>query len=996
LYKLLIIFLVISTILPPVSFNPVKAYSDHPNLFVSAENSLFDNHFFGAMVVEVIVRQQNTQLDQSIGEPNVSVDGKRLRMVQSTDGNWYAFFANTDKAKQADQIALSGLPGQSIDFGVFCSGSTPSQVFGVDFSQTDGVAIPDSANLTGTTQGNAAFSSCSGNATAPTSQNNVIRNIPFLNTNPKVLPGQIGINQNVWPLIQLFTFSESVHIEYNGAGSTQSVDLEYSDIPKIGLSLDKVSYPPGSEVFATINDTQLNMDPTSQDSWTFNVDSPEATFYQAFALVGGSASGSGLVNLLPSLPDLGFRDNGHLTMSIGNVVNLKTNPLQTSSSITANGITYSKLVTFVETGPNTGIFESSLNSISTLGILQNAPRDSSGSITYNLQSASIVSGTSTAGLTTGTVNGNFEPGQRVAITLIDKNQNINSNEIDELNVFRTSALIPTLKIGNPITLSSSSDVRFYTNSAGFANPLPVQSTVFDNNSLRLIVDTRSQSMPSFQKITVNLGILAQNLKNLLIDTGQPNSMGTNWLNYDVRSFQQQLGITSFSGMSMTLYFGSLGNLPVQILTAGTVVAGNGLVQVSKSTVSSIESVPANLPVFLEINFNTPGTISNPSDTQPIVFDIFSFGMQNNQQMNNAIYRAELQETSANSGVFSGTWEYAIVNQVNQFDPNLIKSLRTFGSNIKFLVQNQLVDAEAIHFSILSTQSGSPTTVTAQKNLPTHTGTVTLDSPNYRIGSTVVISVTDPDLITDADSIVTYSSVNDPNSSADDTVGDANGDILLEVWIKGFRFQHCTINGITYGGLAATGFTLTETGPGTGIFKGSFRMPSQICNQDGTELISPVGGNVEAWYHDFRDNYGRSIVIESTVQAASSNINNTPTVSMQQSSKILKSTQIIDENGRLLQNPHVGQTIDFKSLISNGDSQKSQTISYIVQIKDDANKVVFLQWVNYNLPSSSIINKEISWKPSVSGSYSAEIYLWDSMDSSLPLNDKQSYKIRVFP
>ena len=210
-------------IISSMNFHDAKAYSTHPNLFVSAENSIFDNHFFGPMVVEVIVREDNTQTDQAIGEPIVTVDGRHLRMVQSSDGNWYAFFANTDKAKQADQTAHSGSPGQSLDFGVFCSGNTKPSVLGVDISQTDGVAIPDSAGLSGTTQGTAGFNSCTGNATSPSNQNNVIRYPPSLNTNSGVPVGQIGINPNVWPLIQLFTFSNTVQIEYDRSTGTQSV-----------------------------------------------------------------------------------------------------------------------------------------------------------------------------------------------------------------------------------------------------------------------------------------------------------------------------------------------------------------------------------------------------------------------------------------------------------------------------------------------------------------------------------------------------------------------------------------------------------------------------------------------------------------------------------------------------------------------------------------------------------------------------------------------------
>ncbi len=224
-------------------------------------------------------------------------------------------------------------------------------------SQTDGVAIPDSAGLSGTTQGMAGFNSCSGTPTTPSNQNNVVRNPPSLNSNPQVPSGQIGINQNVWPLIQLFTLSNDVQIEYNRSTGIQSVDLNYFDIPNISLSLDRTGYPSGADVFATIDDAELSVDPTSQDSWTFNVGSNSAVFYQAFAESGSSASGSGLVNLMPYLSGLGFKDNGKLSMDTSDVVNLKTNSVQTSLSL--SGI-YDKLVTFVETGPHTGIFETPL------------------------------------------------------------------------------------------------------------------------------------------------------------------------------------------------------------------------------------------------------------------------------------------------------------------------------------------------------------------------------------------------------------------------------------------------------------------------------------------------------------------------------------------------------------------------------------------------------------------------------------------------------------
>src|SRR5437879_5133677 len=185
-----LIVLITST---PVSVINVNAYSDHPDLFVSAENSLFENHFSGAMVVEVVVRDSNSQLNQQLGEPTVTLNGITLRMVQGSSGAWYAFFANVDKAKQADQISSTGTAGQNLDFGVFCDRSTDPSVLGVSFSQTDGVAIPNNG-ISGATQGTASFTACTGTLGAPISQMSVIRNPPSLNMNSGVRTSKIGIN----------------------------------------------------------------------------------------------------------------------------------------------------------------------------------------------------------------------------------------------------------------------------------------------------------------------------------------------------------------------------------------------------------------------------------------------------------------------------------------------------------------------------------------------------------------------------------------------------------------------------------------------------------------------------------------------------------------------------------------------------------------------------------------------------------------------------------
>ena len=59
-------------------------------LYVSAENALFDNHFGGINIVEVVVIGVATETDEKQGEPTVKVYEKQLRMAQGLDGNWYA------------------------------------------------------------------------------------------------------------------------------------------------------------------------------------------------------------------------------------------------------------------------------------------------------------------------------------------------------------------------------------------------------------------------------------------------------------------------------------------------------------------------------------------------------------------------------------------------------------------------------------------------------------------------------------------------------------------------------------------------------------------------------------------------------------------------------------------------------------------------------------------------------------------------------------------
>ncbi len=856
--KKLVLFGALGLLLIPLFGNASAA---NPNLFVSAENSYYDNHFTGSMVIEVIVNDQGLS-DTSVGkgEPDVTINGNNLRMVQATDGRWYGYFANLEKAKAADQIAFdTGVPGVGLDFGVFCSKDTTA--FGPSFSESDGIAIPRSGGVTGATNGNSGFGTCTGTP-AGSVINNVVRNPKSINQNSAIPTGQIGLNPNAWPIIQLYSFNNDLTIQYNGAGGTQQVTLQYDEIPNIAISLDRANYPPGSEVFVTIKDMQLNQDPTARDSWTFNVGSPQATFYGAFNENGANAAngGAGLTNLFSKLSNLGFDSNGKLTMVLGQVIELKANGYQSATA--TDGInTFTQIVTFVESQPNSAIFENfDFGDQSNIKAKSDAPRGQSASIKYNSKSLSIVSGLSTASVNLGTT----QPvsGQKVPVTVVDPDQNINSGAKDRLEVFRSSAIIPTLTIGSPATLENAGSVKFYGDSMdALTAGTSIPSSVPDKNSDRLIMDTRPPvANQIFEKASLNLGVSATTLQNLLIRTSSGDS-GTNWVNYDFRSLEKQLGITDYSDTTVQLYFGLTDLTPVTLVSAGGLTGSQGLIQIPDAAVTAIGSKSGT--AFLVINFDSSnnsvpqGTISTETDRQPLVFDLFSFGQKGTKDINNAIYRFELQETSSNSATFTGTLEYTIANQLNQFDPNLIKTMSPIDDDVKFFVNQRLVDEKGINIAYSDVANIGLTVGTSSKaDISTHSGGVSLNSNTFRFGQPVVVILNDPDLNIKHDTVDIYSVIDNPASPNVDTVGDASGGILLEVLIKDIRYKRCTINGVETPGLAGSGFSLIETGPNTGRFEGIFKMPSQICSKDGTKLISPAGGIIDLKYHDFRDSSGQ--------------------------------------------------------------------------------------------------------------------------------------------
>jgi hypothetical protein len=295
------------------------AYAANANLFVSAENSQFDNYMSGPQVIEVVVIDSDiNDTDEAKGEPDVTVNGKILRMAQAVDGNWYGYFADALQASIADQTA-NDTDGEGLDFGEFCSSSLTLNLGGsnstVTFSDTDGVAIPDSGAIVSNAadgDGTTNFPTC-GNTTSDQAdtdnENNVVREAKDLNKGSNIngAVGQIGLDSEFWPIIQLYELNPTgnVIVQYNKGGGVQSTTLTFDTVDQYAeLSLDRSVYPQGAQVHATITDLWLNIDPTDEDSWTFGTitNGSATTNYQVFD-ENGIGAGNSTTNTDSELTD---------------------------------------------------------------------------------------------------------------------------------------------------------------------------------------------------------------------------------------------------------------------------------------------------------------------------------------------------------------------------------------------------------------------------------------------------------------------------------------------------------------------------------------------------------------------------------------------------------------------------------------------------------------------------------------------------------------------
>ena len=941
------------------------AHAANANLFVSAENSSFDNYMSGPQVIEVVVIDSDiNDTDEAKGEPDVTVNGKDLRMVQAVDGNWYGYFADVKQAQIADSTAAT--PGVGLDFGYFCNnesnlrdGNQPN-ASSVTVTDTEGVAVPvqmSGSIAMGSADGAPIPSSATCSGGSSNVAQNVVRQSKTMNAEePSTdgIGGQIGLASPYWPFIQLYELSPggNVVVQYNRGGGAQTTTLTFDTVDQYaGLELDRRVYPQSAQVHVTVTDLWLNIDPTDEDSWTWAAsEDNSAVYYQLFDENGGNAGDvAGNGDISDQLSDLMCEDNCVLLLDTDvqgrgtHIVTIQdnddtavittsnTNPTYASTTrINAGGLP----VTLTEQGPKSGVFGTYDESdTSVLRITDNANRGISASIDYNDTPTTILVGFSFGTVDIQPPNEVWSSGESIPVVVTDGDANKNSRADEDLDLNDPSvALIPSLSTGDPFTLGEGGDTLqavYYaytppdlvsgqtsTPTTNTADAVSLTATDTTTTRVQLFSDRaliNSTQTASATLLVVELGTNMADLRETINDSrnNAADFRGFNLLNYDVRALGGVENIFLLSGSGEII---GNANAPGTQLNSGLTWTllndqntplpradnSQGLITLSQQAVGNLFNFANKMPTIpdshnIALAYNGTFT-TNPDVPAPIVTDFFSFGFTGDgesasERVANQIIRIEAEETADNSGIFAGSLEYAMLNQLNILN-EATYDFTTIADDPSFIVMEDLTDEDAPRVNYLDLGAdGVSTQVADQEAAPSHSGVVTLDSETYKVADTVTVTLNDRDLNVDSDRIDIYTVVSDRGDDAFDAAGvkdlpkatksgsdfsfGALGRLLDitfddEQWIKHSEGDvTCSDNTTDFNGvddgLGATGFSLVETETASGVFRGDFQIPAVYCQRSGAtgnagEAKSVTGTDIEVNYVDFRDASGEIIEV----------------------------------------------------------------------------------------------------------------------------------------
>ncbi len=239
--------------------------------------------------------------------------------------------------------------------------------------------------------------------------------------------------------------------------------------------------------------------------------------------------------------------------------------------------------------------------------------------------------------------------------------------------------------------------------------------------------------------------------------------------------------------------------------------------------------------------------------------------------------------------------------------------------------------------------------------------IAFDKSSYKIGDRAVIRVIDPDLNKDPD--------------VQDTVD-------VDVWSTSDR--------------AGVDVTLRETGDKTGEFTGEVVLSTDTSS--GTRLHVEQGDTLTARYTDrtLPDPADYDEEIDATISLDTQRLDATATVGISKfptERAPASMPDVVDELGNEVSDVTVGSQVLISSKVSNNQTI-SQDFVHIVKVTDEDGNVVMLSFTQGTLNPNESRTNAFSWTPEATGTYTVEIFVWESFANPVALSPKITETVEV--
>ena len=638
-----------------------------------------------------------------------------------------------------------------------------------------------------------------------------------------------------------FTDDSDIDVVYGDETITLHYEEDLDDLATV--STDRTGVPVDGQVHVTVSDFRLNLDPTGADKWIMNADGELASL-----VIGDTDDDTD--NWIAAFDG----DGGVFTVT--NDVTIVT---------VADG-----QVTLTETGANTGVFESQ-NDDDSSNIEITGDENDDFTIAYADDDVQVFIEDFDSTLETIS-DGTWNSGNTITVRLTD--ENLNTNTLTDQDMELGDGALPILMFGEPITLATVDSIVEVVVDENTPTPLGDRLTIDENTHVGTLM--KSTAFAAEDAYTFTVTLKPDQLSRLQDDTlgnyihySSDLEATTNAHTADLTAEPDRTATPTFvvengariiahgdaDGM-FNITFAIPAEAPDGTPLDDDALAANGVIRTAvndaigesittadavRTSVNSSEALAAfRAEVVANADTDVNATKAAVMEIAlrhivthdyAIAADIFTFG----DGVNHAIYRALLAETDSASGVFEGTIEYQMLNQRTEDSPPDNSDANGASDELVMILDKDYTGSDAPEVLYDTDGPGGDEPANASEDAPTNTGEVSVDASIYRVSDDVTITLVDADLNTDSGAREIYRIANNGTTIEPRLASIAIGDLICRSEIGDV--------------------SLRETASNSGVFEGSFTVPSSCGTDNEKKPILTTGESITVTYDDFRDETG---------------------------------------------------------------------------------------------------------------------------------------------